>query len=146
MSDQPKPTAAEYECKVCGNTPDEHGHLEHGRGCYTQSEDGGGSEYIEEADQGKSQPTAADHPADDAEPVAEGWLRSIGFEEIDCPRHGCRNAFSDKCRHVIFSPHWHRDFVGQWFVNGIMCQEKKTRGDVRRLCAALGIKLAEGDG
>ena len=29
-------------CKVCGNTPDESGTIEHGRGCYVVSEDGGG--------------------------------------------------------------------------------------------------------
>jgi hypothetical protein len=40
---------AKYECKVCGNTPDDSGILEHGRGCYMVDEDGGGSEYIEEA-------------------------------------------------------------------------------------------------
>jgi hypothetical protein len=36
-----------YACKVCGNVPDETGCLEHGRGCYTQSEDGGGTSYVE---------------------------------------------------------------------------------------------------
>jgi hypothetical protein len=48
----------DYACKVCGNAPDETGTLEHGRGCYTQDEDGGGSEYIEEADKSR-------HPASD---------------------------------------------------------------------------------
>lgn len=32
------------ECKVCQATPDEDGSINHGKGCYTQSEDGGGSE------------------------------------------------------------------------------------------------------
>lgn len=36
------------ECKVCGNTPNDEGELEHGKGCYTQSEDGGGSEFADE--------------------------------------------------------------------------------------------------
>lgn len=35
------------ECKVCGNTPNDEGELEHGKGCYTQSEDGGGSEFAD---------------------------------------------------------------------------------------------------
>lgn len=39
-----------FACKVCGNVPDSEGNLEHGKGCYTQSADGGGDEYIEEAD------------------------------------------------------------------------------------------------
>lgn len=34
-------------CKVCGNTPDETGEIEHGRGCYVASEDGGGSSFVE---------------------------------------------------------------------------------------------------
>lgn len=56
----------EHACKVCSNWPDENGILEHGKGCYTQSEDGGGSEYIEEADKSKH----ADDPRDQSgEPI-----------------------------------------------------------------------------
>lgn len=36
-----------FACDVCQNCPDEDGYLEHGRGCYTQSEDGGGTEHID---------------------------------------------------------------------------------------------------
>lgn len=51
-----------FACKVCGNTPNEGGELEHGRGCYVLSADGGGTEYIEAADtQLASYPTATDH-------------------------------------------------------------------------------------
>lgn len=32
-------------CKVCGNTPDDIGMIEHGRGCYVVSEDGGGQSF-----------------------------------------------------------------------------------------------------
>ena len=39
-----------FACDVCGNIPDECGNLEHGRGCYTQSSDGGGESYVEVAD------------------------------------------------------------------------------------------------
>lgn len=35
-----------YECKVCGNQPDEQGILRHGKGCYVLSDDGGGEEYV----------------------------------------------------------------------------------------------------
>ena len=38
---------ANNACDVCGNMPDEDGNLEHGRGCYTQSEDGGGTSFVE---------------------------------------------------------------------------------------------------
>lgn len=35
-----------YACEICGNVPDEDGTLEHGRGCFKVSEDGGGEEFI----------------------------------------------------------------------------------------------------
>jgi prepilin-type processing-associated H-X9-DG protein len=35
-----------WECKVCSNQPDDEGWLEHGRGCYTMSGDGGGMEFV----------------------------------------------------------------------------------------------------
>lgn len=38
---------SQYACKVCGNVPDNDGRLEHGKGCYTQSEDGGRESYVE---------------------------------------------------------------------------------------------------
>ena len=37
----------EYACDVCGNVPDEAGFIEHGKGCYTQSEDGGGFSEVD---------------------------------------------------------------------------------------------------
>lgn len=49
LANRPKINRQRFECKICSNVPDEEGLLEHGRGCYTQSEDGGGSEFIEEA-------------------------------------------------------------------------------------------------
>lgn len=36
-----------YACDVCGNVPDENGVLEHGRGCYVVSEDGGGTSFVD---------------------------------------------------------------------------------------------------
>lgn len=36
-----------YACDVCGNVPDDDGMIEHGRGCYTQNEDGGGTSFVE---------------------------------------------------------------------------------------------------
>lgn len=43
------PAAARYACNVCQNVPDADGALEHGRGCYVMSSDGGGTEFIPEA-------------------------------------------------------------------------------------------------
>ncbi len=44
-----------YACDVCGNVPDEDGQLEHGRGCYTQDEEGGGVSYVR-FDRGEGRP------------------------------------------------------------------------------------------
>jgi hypothetical protein len=52
----PMPPAQDWACKVCGNIPDAQGSRKHGRGCYTQSEDGGGEDYIEEADTTREPP------------------------------------------------------------------------------------------
>ncbi len=69
---QPAPTVQEpvrdYSCKVCSNKPDADGWLEHGRGCYTQSEDGGGSEFISDS----VTPPAAQPAVPDAFGTREG--------------------------------------------------------------------------
>jgi hypothetical protein len=58
---QPKPVAVvaqpvtepleidvnDYTCKVCGNVPDMRGTLNHGKGCYMISEEGGGTEFVD---------------------------------------------------------------------------------------------------
>jgi hypothetical protein len=74
--------------------------------------------------------------------IDEAWLRAVGFEKP--PSGGLR----------IKSPHWgsprhhcrytqiYADKDG-WWVNGLGCPTPKTRGDVRRLCGALGIELQE---
>jgi len=36
-----------YQCDICGNVPDEYGVIEHGKGCYTQSSDGGGVSSVD---------------------------------------------------------------------------------------------------
>jgi len=39
-----------FACDVCGARPDADGDVDHGRGCFTQSADGGGFSYEEEMD------------------------------------------------------------------------------------------------
>ena len=36
----------QFACDVCGNVPDETGMIEHGRGCYVVSADGGGETWV----------------------------------------------------------------------------------------------------
>ena len=45
-----------FACKVCGNCPDEFGELEHGRGCFVLSSDGGGSEWIDLEEETEKRP------------------------------------------------------------------------------------------
>ena len=77
----------------------------------------------------------AEHPADDAEPVTEEWLLSVGFK---------RHPFEGML-HVIDG--WMSMSIGQHeknaFVNTPL--RGKTRGDVRTLCRSLGIELKEGE-
>ena len=61
----------DFSCKVCGNKPNSDGELEHGKGCYTQDENGGGSEFILDA-------VTALQPAQ--EPVA--WV-GLTLDEIE---------------------------------------------------------------
>jgi hypothetical protein len=78
-------------------------------------------------------------PADDGEPVTTGWLESIGF------KHSNRNGgqfeiegsyegeFQCEVRLSI------RTCNCMWLINGIRVRDQESRGDVRRLLAALGI-------
>lgn len=62
MSDhEPCPILEDYACKVCGNVPDKNGTIEHGRGCYVVSEDGGGISSV-------NLPSAEDHLAGEVNP------------------------------------------------------------------------------
>lgn len=67
----------EHACEVCGNWPDEEGLLEHGRGCYKVNDDGGGCEYIEEADRSRHTDHLAGGEASGCElPTGPGlWTR-----------------------------------------------------------------------
>jgi hypothetical protein len=91
----------------------------------------------------------ADHSADDAEPVDEGWLRTVGFTEGGLAEW-----------HIAFG---HRGYDKLLFLAAIkeaqivnlagdeygsddgahLPDKYPTRGHVRRLCAALGIDLHE---
>ena len=87
----------------------------------------------------------AEHPADDGEDVTEEWLESVGWRRnrgyMDSPQIG------DSCFQLTWCS------LGQSML--LECDDNdqpdvtlphiKTRGDVRRLCEALGIELKEGE-
>lgn len=74
----------------------------------------------------------AEHPADDAEPVSEEWLLLVGF--ASSARHPQRlnvGQLSCSCGSL-------------WCYGGVvLSRTPMTRGDVRRLCQALGVELKE---
>jgi hypothetical protein len=86
----------------------------------------------------------AEHPADDAEPVDEAWLESVGFvhgdSAIGSPRMNSPRAPVDETQVVTIESDgaaYYDVDDGHW----VILPDVETRGDVRRLCAALGIEL-----
>lgn len=86
----------------------------------------------------------AEHRADDCESVTEDWLRSVGavhdehpikwtFQRKDAMDIGLWHVYDGWKAMLLHTEHW-----SSCIVRGI-----KTRGDVRRLCAALNIPLTE---
>jgi hypothetical protein len=96
----------------------------------------------------------AEHPADDDLPVTENWLRSVGFRDYLIADKHCSSFLSlwvePRLHNCAFlAVHWARDANPQghyWSANDFTLYRPahpKTRGDVRRLCAALGHPLKE---
>lgn len=84
----------------------------------------------------------AEHPTDDDEPVTEEWLRLIGAkDEVDGKINGedVYDLYIGPARWCVFSSGGQLliDHHGEWRL--------KTRGDVLRFCAALGIKIKPAD-
>lgn len=76
---------------------------------------------------------AAEHPADDDEPIDEAWLLDCGFLpdayglELREPDTGWAIGVTDSHK--------------RWEYMGREINPPKTRGQLRRLCAALGVRL-----
>lgn len=96
----------------------------------------------------------AEHPADDAEPVTEEWLRSVGA--VDDPAAAgsvplemhLDFTIGGRTHQMRFARDVFTERIGSWSLlpsvgaGRIWPQGREiTRGRVRRLCAALGIEL-----
>lgn len=88
----------------------------------------------------------AEHPADDGEAVDEAWLRSIGFwhrgDELVSPPHPDRKDRRTPWR-LIYYREPRPAYLQTWGLSFPGCEaglgyNLPTRGDVRRLLAALG--------
>ena len=80
----------------------------------------------------------AEHPADDEEPVTGDWLLSIGFEP-DATHLVLRRFGPDENGKIQVYL-----LDRRWLLHGTRIKMLCTRGDVRRLCAALRVPLKEG--
>ncbi len=92
----------------------------------------------------------AEHPADDEEPITEDWLMSVGFKREMQP--AASNHLT--LRHLILSDDgadipariiltkWEYSDAVRWSLNEawIPSFKPKTRGEVRHLLIALGLK------
>ena len=97
----------------------------------------------------------AEHPADDAEPADSTWAEAVGFEFSDRDvmykyvLPGCNLkvvltgdlAEGEKDTHL--SLHWSNYPYEPRFSGSLSVDDNPTRGDVRRLFAALGEPLKE---
>ena len=82
----------------------------------------------------------AERESDPTEITAD-WLRSVGF--VDDGVHIAMKRFGpDRNGMIQVYPEEHGG--GGWFVNGTRIWSPQSRGDVRRMCAALGVELKEG--
>ena len=92
----------------------------------------------------------AANPADDGEPVTDEWLRSLGFSRHMQPAACCHLSIKTT---TLTLTRW-QDKAGdgpiRWSVSGQdysdwlpHCLWPVTRGQVRRLCAAIGIPHAQ---
>lgn len=98
----------------------------------------------------------AEHPADDGEPITKEWLKSLGFsdsgysfiitgekdygEDVARFRLACNG---DDWTDGNCSWEFHLRSIELEEQGGMLPCEPKTRGDLRRLCRALGVTLKE---
>lgn len=92
----------------------------------------------------------ATHREDDAEPVTEEWLRSVGFRRCSLSNVPCYEISKwferDNERDVPLTlRYWDEKSVSlhQIYDEVRVADSMKTRGAVRRLCESLGITLTE---
>ncbi len=82
----------------------------------------------------------AEHPADDAEPITGEWLRTTSaYTFVELPDNDGTNVLFEI---EPFGPDEYRPQLSEGS-DMIVLRRLKTRGDLRRLCAALGVPLTE---
>ena len=87
----------------------------------------------------------AEHPADDAEPVTEEWLLSVGFKRAEDDPVILVLPSTDTGRAMTYVTIEPCELRLEADDGGSIWIGERTRGDVRRLCTALGIELKAGE-
>lgn len=77
---------------------------------------------------------AAEHPRDDDEPLTDEWFRSVGAVDIKWPTG---------LAIIITSTMYLYLSINGALLSGHLQKRYRTRGEVRRLCAALGNPLKD---
>jgi hypothetical protein len=80
----------------------------------------------------------------DPTPLDEAWLKAVGFE-VDVRDGKAPSMFLDRLRISLKWKQWTtwlKTGVNDWITMSVVA----TRGDVRRLCDALGVTLSEPGG
>lgn len=81
----------------------------------------------------------AEHQADECETITDEWLREVGFVRYTDQSDACYLP-ADGCKPVVGIA-----FRGEWLINGTFIGTKfKTRGQLRKLLEALGVKKKGG--
>lgn len=121
----------------------QYGDVANNRNPYWRADDGGGWIDVDQyADDKRALADAylAEHRPDDGERVTAEWLINSGWSQ---------NLASDEFKNgllVVLYRHWDVNGKEEWSAEVGVCGsiwpgEIITRGHVRRLCAALGIKV-----
>lgn len=115
---------------------------------YEDAEDVAGdftSEEIESEIWAMARSYCSEHPVDDEEPITLGWLRSVGF--VRHMQSAASNDLSITCDKSSLCLHekwvWSCYSAIQLPSYIPAALAPKNRGQVRRLCSALGIELQE---
>lgn len=83
----------------------------------------------------------SEHPADDDEAIDEAWLRSVGF--IADAYEPSKSLSTNYCAPVVIRWTRRHRLLSLYDGESWCVLPGKTRGQLRRLCACLGITLTE---
>jgi hypothetical protein len=82
-------------------------------------------------------------PADDGEPVTEEWLLDLGFRECYGFQYQRMVVLEEDSLYIELNAKQGGGWTSQFLSDKRRLKQDVTRGDVLRLCAALGVPLPD---